>query len=71
MLISTAVLLFSNYVKNPPKTLVYEKSNRQLLGMMGMLIIMIVEMVSWTYTYGKICQIRHFKCVQCIMSIIP
>lgn len=33
-----------------------------------MLIVMIVEMVSWTYPYVKIYQIIYLKYVQCISA---
>lgn len=37
---------------------------RKLLGVMGVLIVMIVEMVSWADPYVEIDQVTHFKCVQ-------
>lgn len=46
---------------------VLHKDMRQLLGVMGMLIILIVVMASHVYTYVKTYQIAHFKYVQLIV----
>lgn len=53
-------------MKNPPEVLVIEKANpghEETFGDDGMLVIMIVEMVSWAYPYVKIYQIKYFKYV--------
>lgn len=54
------MLLFRNYVKNPPEVLKKQNlGHEEALGYDGMFIIVIVEMVSWANV--KIYQIIYFK----------
>lgn len=48
------------------------KGHKETLGVMDMVIVLIVVIVPWVYTFVKIYQIVHFKlCADYCMSITP